>query len=176
MKMNTVGGVGRLAVVGTSNPKLEQMVRVRAEATQYLKQYGQPSLYEQGWRFEFHQKKQALGTCYYDRKVIAFSVYYLESDPEQVTDTLLHEVAHALAGAKAGHGAVWKMQALAIGCDATRTSTAYRTTSTAKYNYFMECPTCKRRWYRHRMRRRNHGSTCPDDGTQVKIYKIVRSN
>lgn len=39
---------------------------------------------------------------------------------EQVTDTLRHEAAHAIAGLEAQHGPVWKAVARSIGCSATR--------------------------------------------------------
>lgn len=35
--------------------------------------------------------------------------------PEQVRETMLHEIAHALAGPRAGHGPAWRMQARALG-------------------------------------------------------------
>jgi len=38
------------------------------------------------------------------------------NDAGEVRDAILHEIAHALAPRKAGHGAQWKGYAKAIGC------------------------------------------------------------
>ena len=48
-------------------------------------------------------------------KRIEIAEYYaLNSSPETVLDTLLHEIAHAIAGPAAGHGPVWKAVAIRL--------------------------------------------------------------
>ena len=42
---------------------------------------------------------------------------------EQIRDTVLHEIAHAIAGREAGHGPLWKVTARRIG--ATPRAKAY---------------------------------------------------
>jgi predicted SprT family Zn-dependent metalloprotease len=72
-----------------------------------------------GWRFEWDSAKRRAGQCRYRSKVISLSVHYVDRTPvEQVYDTILHEVAHALAGHKAGHGPVWVAIARGLGCSA----------------------------------------------------------
>jgi hypothetical protein len=45
------------------------------------------------------------GTCRYSRKLITLSRQLIElNDQARVLDTILHEIAHALAGPKTGHG------------------------------------------------------------------------
>ena len=39
----------------------------------------------------------------------------MNGDPREVRDTILHEIAHALAGAKAKHGPAWKAIARRLG-------------------------------------------------------------
>ncbi len=39
----------------------------------------------------------------------------LDGRNEQVRDTVLHEIAHAIAGPEAGHGPLWKATARRIG-------------------------------------------------------------
>jgi predicted SprT family Zn-dependent metalloprotease len=59
----------------------------------------------------------------YTSKRIAISLAYVLSKGvpiKQVRDTVLHEVAHAIAGNRAGHGPEWKEVAKRIGCSATR--------------------------------------------------------
>jgi hypothetical protein len=56
--------------------------------------------------------------CKYRTKRIEISKYYAQHSPrESILDTLLHEIAHALAGPKAGHGPSWKAIAVRIGAN-----------------------------------------------------------
>jgi predicted SprT family Zn-dependent metalloprotease len=74
-----------------------------------------------GWRLVFDDAKSRAGVCRSDRKEIGLSRplvrLYSEAD---VTDTVLHEIAHALVGARHGHDRVWRATALRIGCSGTR--------------------------------------------------------
>jgi hypothetical protein len=47
--------------------------------------------------------------------MIDFSTNFLHLPYEEIRDTLLHEIAHAIAGHKAGHGAEWKAVCRRIG-------------------------------------------------------------
>jgi predicted SprT family Zn-dependent metalloprotease len=42
------------------------------------------------------------------------------NDESQVRDTILHEIAHCLAGHQAGHGWAWKLKCREVGADPTR--------------------------------------------------------
>jgi predicted SprT family Zn-dependent metalloprotease len=69
-----------------------------------------------GWTFGMANTKRRLGVCKYRTKRIEIAEYYaLNSPQESVLDTLRHEIAHALAGPKAGHGPAWKAVAMRIG-------------------------------------------------------------
>jgi predicted SprT family Zn-dependent metalloprotease len=166
--------VGRSGVgmATTHNPFVEKMIAVREEALQLLNEHG---LYEQGWHFQFSNHKTIVGQCDYRAKVIKFSTNFLmKNDEDFITDTLLHEIAHALVGKDVqAHGYEWRMKARAIGCNGERTC-GPEAQSTARHNYYMECPRCFKRWYRYKMLRRNHGSRCPHCHVEVKIYKIIR--
>lgn len=74
-----------------------------------------------GWRVVFDKAKTRAGVCRPERHLIGLSLPLtrLHSD-EEVRDTLLHEIAHALVGPKHGHDEVWRAKALEIGCTAMR--------------------------------------------------------
>src|SRR4051812_2566770 len=91
---------------------LNKILAVHAEANDLLKKHG---LAEQGWIFELDTTKRCLGRCFHRDKKITFSHFYLYSPQTQITDTLLHEIAHALAGPGHKHDYVWQAKAREVG-------------------------------------------------------------
>ncbi|MDR7320790.1 MULTISPECIES: SprT-like domain-containing protein [Catenuloplanes] len=74
-----------------------------------------------GWRLRFDNAKTRAGVCRADQRVIALSRPLMGLySPEQVTETVLHEIAHALAGPRHGHDRVWRTVARRIGCSGAR--------------------------------------------------------
>ncbi|WP_416393933.1 MULTISPECIES: SprT-like domain-containing protein [unclassified Curtobacterium] len=73
------------------------------------------------WSFGFDHAKTRAGQCDFARRRITVSrhlaVRFSDDDVDQV---LLHEIAHALAGARAGHGPTWRRTAKAIGYTGSR--------------------------------------------------------
>ncbi len=68
------------------------------------------------WSFGFDNAKRRAGLCDYTRKRISVSRYLAaRHDDDANHQTLLHEVAHALAGHDAAHGADWKKVARELG-------------------------------------------------------------
>lgn len=74
-----------------------------------------------GWRVELDGAKTRAGVCRYADQVIGLSApLTLLHDAEEVRDTLLHEIAHALVGPEHAHDRVWRVTALRIGCSGRR--------------------------------------------------------
>lgn len=73
------------------------------------------------WHFAWSRSKRQAGCCNFSNKTITLSAPYVELNTEaEVLDTILHEIAHALVGNKAGHGWVWKAKCREIGANPTR--------------------------------------------------------
>lgn len=73
------------------------------------------------WRLVFDRAKRRAGICRYDQSVIGLSAPLTAlHDEAEVRDTILHEIAHALAGPSAGHGPRWQAIARRIGCSGQR--------------------------------------------------------
>ena len=71
---------------------------------------------DSSWSFAFDNAKRRAGLCDYGRKRISVSRYLsARYDDDTNHQTLLHEVAHALAGPGAGHGSRWKAVARDLG-------------------------------------------------------------
>ena len=100
------------------------------------------------WRFQFDEAARRFGYCSYRKKVISLSRSLVELNSlYDVNDTILHEVAHALAGKQAGHGYAWKDTARSIGCSATRTYNS-KTIKQPAPKWIATCPNCKREYKR----------------------------
>lgn len=75
----------------------------------------------EGWTFGFDNAKRRAGLCSYaDRRITVSRTLMALYPPEQVRETILHEVAHALAGKEHGHDAVWRAVARRIGSTGAR--------------------------------------------------------
>ena len=73
------------------------------------------------WRFSFDHARRRAGLCNFSTKTISLSRHYAcQATIEHITDTILHEIAHALVGPCHGHDAVWRSKARDIGCSAMR--------------------------------------------------------
>ena len=147
------------------------MNKERAEGlvTFYLYKY---KLLQNGWRFSWHNKKVSLGTCSYNKKRIYLAKWYVElNDEDEVTDTILHEVAHALAyqrhgSAGHGHGRIWKSICVEIGARPERLHTGKLGRPKNHHKYVDTC--CGVTYKRHRLRK-NARYSCPKCG--VTLYK-----
>ena len=74
-----------------------------------------------GWVLTFDRAKRRAGVCRHGDKVIGLSSHLTRlNTQEQVRDTVLHEIAHALAGPGAGHGPRWRRIAADIGATPER--------------------------------------------------------
>lgn len=68
------------------------------------------------WGFAFDRAKTRHGQCDYGNQRITLSRYFVELNEEGlVRETILHEIAHAIAGGPAGHGPRWQMVARNLG-------------------------------------------------------------
>jgi SprT protein len=101
------------------------------------------------WTFRFDSSKVRFGKCNYARKEISLSRHLAElNEAQEVRETLLHEIAHALAPRGAGHGPQWRSVAVSIGCNAQR---CYgQEVVRPKPKYQGTCPVCKQVIFRHR--------------------------
>jgi predicted SprT family Zn-dependent metalloprotease len=117
-------------------------------ANEMLQQHG----LSRQWRFVFDRAVRRFGNCNYRRKTISLSAKLTQLNDEAIVrDTILHEIAHALAPRNAGHGEKWKTIARSIGCNAQR---CYGDdVVTPKQKYIGKCPNCATTIRRNRKKR-----------------------
>ena len=124
------------------------MQQVEDHAAQLLERHldtGAPATW---WRFRFETATSRAGICRYTTRTIALSVSYVLQAPwNDIRDTLLHEVAHAIVGPGHAHDAVWQTAARRIGCTAKRCSTVTH----SRKRWIGKCPRCRDLWFRQRL-------------------------
>jgi predicted SprT family Zn-dependent metalloprotease len=109
-----------------------------------------------GWTFAFDHARRRFGACRYRAKRITLSRHlaFLNGE-EEVRDTILHEIAHALTPGD-GHGEKWKRKCLEIGAKPVRCYTDEAVVSPPRRiaPYLIGCARCD--WWadRHRLTRR----------------------
>lgn len=92
-----------------------------------------------GWTFKFNRRRNTFGVCFHQQRTIELSTLLTQHGTrEQVTQTIGHEIAHALVGAGEGHGPKWKAQMREMGLRPDRCGEANDTqkiilATTAKY-------------------------------------------
>lgn len=79
----------------------------------------------QDFKFELMAKRKKfrrIGQCNWRKKIISIQPHFIECNaPIIVKRTILHEIAHALVGARNGHNRVWKEMDIKLGDDGKRT-------------------------------------------------------
>jgi predicted SprT family Zn-dependent metalloprotease len=93
------------------------------------------------WSFTFNKSYGNIGQCLYNKKEIQFSKHYLALSIEDITDIILHEIAHAIVGSKHNHDKVWKAKAIEIGCNGERLFHGVKNVS-IPYKYITKCKRC----------------------------------
>jgi predicted SprT family Zn-dependent metalloprotease len=115
------------------------------------------------WTFAFNRRKRALGLCHYETRTIELSIYLVDKNgPEEIWDTLLHEIAHALVGPGHGHDAVWKKKCLEIGAKPLRCGQADMPSG----RWQARCESCGTHFSRHRKPKRLQGWFCRTCGPE----------
>lgn len=123
------------------------------------------------WTFQFDGAKKRFGYCSYRRKEITVSLEMaIKNEEDQVLDVILHEIAHGIAGHKAGHGFEWKRVCVDIGADPNQ----YYDSSTvqqADHRYEAMC-SCNRPHKRHQKPWRGRTYYCRTCHEQLSFYKV----
>lgn len=143
---------------GNPEEREARIEQVEALATRLIKEHGLKN-----WTFRFDQSSRRAGCCSYRNKLItiAFDLARTGSE-EDIRDTILHEIAHALVGKKHNHDSVWKTKALEIGCTGERTHSLH-------FSQPRWSVTCENRCWTHTAQQRNSRLICRKCGSKL-IY------
>jgi predicted SprT family Zn-dependent metalloprotease len=138
------------------------------------------------WNFKFDSAKVRFGQCSWGGRgkwiSLSKSLVLLNSEI-QITDTILHEIAHAMDVEERGysnHDTNWTRIAKSIGCNGER---CYKSSDVIepKAKYTVKCNNCNKTHQKHRKPKRNSsacGSCCNkhNGGRYTDKFKLVYVN
>jgi predicted SprT family Zn-dependent metalloprotease len=126
-----------------------------------------------GWSFSFDHARRRFGCCRPGKKQISLSrPLVLLNSEEEVRDTILHEIAHALTP-RDGHGAKWKAVCRQIGARPVRCFQADEVITPARRpaRWRIGCPSCG--WWADRHRPVQRKLICKTCRTAVVIQPAM---
>ena len=124
------------------------------------------------WTFCWDGAQRRAGQTRHNKKEIGFSwkIVAQMTDADQ-RNIILHEIAHAVCGFDAGHGAVWRSFFISIGGTGERTYNAAEMGIKMSYNFTLACGHCgtviKHSLRRSNMAKRSHARCGAPRGTLV---------
>ena len=116
-------------------------------------------LTQQSWTVKYDHARARAGRCKHRAKVLSFSRNLIaRGSPADMRNTLLHEIAHALAGPRHGHDRTWRALALRIGCNGNQCHNMELASAKWTYQCSAGC------WHVARFKRSYTGATCKQCG------------
>jgi len=112
----------------------------------------------QDWKIKTETAYSRAGVCFHYEKEIRLSEQYIANTPdEEILDTILHEIAHAILPTGHGHDQVWKDTCIKIGARPERCiPEEYK----LEKKWVAICPTCGARFGRMKRIRRSDIRWC----------------
>lgn len=126
------------------------------------------------WSYGINNRKKALGLCFSRLRRIELSrnfIYY--NDEETITETLLHEIAHAIVGTEHGHDQIWKEMAERIGAKPLRTTSRV---VMPPGRWQATCPGCGLLFTRYRRPKYITGNSCLRCGPELGLLTYAESS
>lgn len=139
-------------------PPASLLTQAKTLATQLMALHGLTD-----WQFAFNTNKRRAGVCRYPvrgrpGRIELSKPYVVRNPTDEVRDTILHEIAHALVGPRHGHDDVWKAKCVEVGA---RPERCYgEAVEMPKGRWRATCGGCGREHDRHRRPKSLNGWHC----------------
>lgn len=106
------------------------------------------------WTVKLNNAKRSLWLCDETKKELRFSKFFIENNSDiEIKETLIHEVAHALAWNDKKHWPKWIQMAKLLGLK--NPEQFNRTAVQAEWKYLMICPWCDAKHYFYKKPKKN---------------------
>ena len=129
------------------------------------------------WTFKFNRMVNNAGLCKHSVQTIFIGKPYATfvRDIEAVKNTLLHEIAHAIAGPRHGHDEVWRQIFLRIGGNGKAKTKLPNAKEYFEHNarWMGVCPVCGKQYPAQRKPRRDASCYSCNPEAYDERYKIV---
>jgi len=142
-------------------------------------------IWQQGWRFGWMNGKRIMGMVrervrdFVRTKTLLLSRHMVRLNDESVVrNTILHEIAHAIAGLDNGHNYVWKAVCIAVGANPERCANPAKVNQ-VKHKYQVACQCCNHVLSAHHRRpnfnrlQRSYCSTCGQEKSFGKLIVVT---
>jgi len=141
---------------------------------------------KEGWKFEFNNRKRALGLCSYRKRTVYLSTFFINQGSREMkmwVNTMVHEIAHGFAKeqfGERGHGWLWKDMFMSFGGDGQRCNGDAEFGDLLKNpvsKYTMVCDTCNYQSPSHKIKKRKSAcSKCCDkhNGGRYSANYVLR--
>ncbi len=94
------------------------------------------------WDLDLDNARQRCGACHYSHQKITLSKHFIRlNNRREVRATILHEIAHAIAGPQSAHGRPWQKVARRIGAPI---SALNETATMPEPRWRLQCRSCER--------------------------------
>lgn len=121
------------------------------------------------WNFGFDLAQNRGGICRFGRREITLSVTYCcNASREEIIDTVLHEIAHAMVGPGHQHDEVWRKTALSIGCNGE----VCHSVNHGLDKWKGTCP-CGQVWKRKKLMKKVRNGRCPKCDANITWEPII---
>jgi len=119
-QLSLIAALEDLGFVEKAKTHAGKKVRLQVDRWSYIAALAESMMLEhiedRDWTFGFDNGRRRAGLCSYTDKKITISKYLsLVHSIDDVKQTIIHEIAHALSGPKEGHGKKWLATAKRIG-------------------------------------------------------------
>lgn len=140
-----------------------------SKAVELINEFKFRGLIDNQWTFGWNRRKSSFGLCSYTKKEISLSYYYAQvGSYEQINDTILHELAHAIAGPSAGHGELWKKACKVTGANPVRCG---KVVDEMPCKFKGTCPVCGHVYKAQRVLQQMDRRLCSKKGCNAKKFK-----
>lgn len=113
-KRRSIQELAKIYIEQLPKEEKEYLVQIENLARKMMEKYGVGH-----FGFEFYKGRSALGCCYTD-KIALNVVHCIDHHIDNVKDTILHEIAHAIVGIKNRHNKIWQDKAKELGAEPSR--------------------------------------------------------